>query len=461
MSDLFHDQGVIKTVIRSSTDTTRPRRGDEVGIVYVVTSGVDNESRNLVYTVGTNIPNLFVPLRSLDKIVCDMRRNEKCSVRLSPTYSGKPELMEVEITLVHVRPGPSTSSSGLSSLAPPLGEFQDHLLRNPDVMEQMMNSPYMQSLMANPETMRSLMGSNPQMQQLMEQNPELNHLMNDPELLQQSMEAMRNPAMMREMMRNTDRAMSNIESLPGGSAALHKLYNEVQAPLFEASQDIGGRSSAATKVSDSKQLRAKYGDLATPDQPISQPMANPWVAKPTIPTPVVPSIPSAARTPMDLSAMGQMMQDPSIQQMMSSMFRAQASAGALPPTALAATGLTAQPGTQPRNPFEDPAFLQQMFNPTSMQAMAGLEQSLSSLQGANAPLAANGFSSLFGNLITAQQNDPENRYRTQLATLRSMGFSDTQAAVDALDRSGGSVNGAVELLMASRQQQQNNPQSDR
>lgn len=241
MSDLFSDQGVVKTVIRASTDALKPKRGDEVTIVYSITSGVDNESKNLVYTVGTSMNDLFLPLRTIDKIVCDMRRTERCEVHIAPAYSGKADPIDVEITLIHIRQGPGSTTNGLASLSPPLGDFQNHLLQNPDVMEQMMSSPYMQSLLSNPETMRSLMGMNPQMQQLLEQNPELNSLMNDPEFLQQSMEAMRNPAVMREMMRNTDRAMSNIESLPGGSAALHKLYNEVQAPLFDAAQDIGSK----------------------------------------------------------------------------------------------------------------------------------------------------------------------------------------------------------------------------
>jgi hypothetical protein len=49
----------------------------------------------------------------------------------------------------------------------------------------------------------------------MERNPELNHMLNNPEILRQTMEIARNPAMMQELMRNQDRAMSNLESIPG------------------------------------------------------------------------------------------------------------------------------------------------------------------------------------------------------------------------------------------------------
>ncbi len=45
----------------------------------------------------------------------------------------------------------------------------------------------------------------------MDRNPELRHVLNDPAILRQTMEAARNPEIMREMMRTSDRAMSNIE----------------------------------------------------------------------------------------------------------------------------------------------------------------------------------------------------------------------------------------------------------
>ena len=53
--------------------------------------------------------------------------------------------------------------------------------------------------------------------QLMERNPEINHMLNNPDILRQTMEIARNPAMMQELMRNQDRAMSNLESIPGKS----------------------------------------------------------------------------------------------------------------------------------------------------------------------------------------------------------------------------------------------------
>lgn len=51
------------------------------------------------------------------------------------------------------------------------------------------------------------------------------------------MELARNPAMMQEMMRNQDRALSNLESVPGGYSALRRMYTDIQEPMFSAARD--------------------------------------------------------------------------------------------------------------------------------------------------------------------------------------------------------------------------------
>ena len=62
----------------------------------------------------------------------------------------------------------------------------------------------------------------------MERNPEINHMLNNPDILRQTMEIARNPAMLQELMRNQDRAMSNLESIPGGQSALQRMYRDIQ-----------------------------------------------------------------------------------------------------------------------------------------------------------------------------------------------------------------------------------------
>jgi len=121
------------------------------------------------------------------------------------------------------------------------GSFSSNMtqqvLNNPEMLRQALDNPLVQSMTSNPELMRSIMMSNPEMQQLMERNPEISHLLNNPDLMRQTMEMMRNPAMMQEMMRNQDRAMSNLESIPGGFNALRRLYTDVQEPMLNAAEE--------------------------------------------------------------------------------------------------------------------------------------------------------------------------------------------------------------------------------
>ena len=68
----------------------------------------------------------------------------------------------------------------------------------------------MQHIMSDPEILRSIADTNPAIRQMMETNPEIGHILRDPTMMRQAMEMMRNPDLMREQMRNMDRAMANI-----------------------------------------------------------------------------------------------------------------------------------------------------------------------------------------------------------------------------------------------------------
>merc|ERR1719343_1291745 len=119
------------------------------------------------------------------------------------------------------------------------------MMQNPEMMQQFMNSPFVQQLMGNPDMVRAMMRMNPQMNQLMEQRPEIARLLEDPELLQQSMEMMRNPALMREMTRNSDRALGNLDAMPGGHNALVRAHEEIADPIFAALSGSNGEAVAA------------------------------------------------------------------------------------------------------------------------------------------------------------------------------------------------------------------------
>lgn len=184
-----------------------------------------------------------------------------------------------------------TGASGLFGAGlPEFEQVQQQLNQNPNMMRDIMNMPAIQSLMNNPEIMRSLIMSNPQMREIIDRNPELAHVLNDPSILRQTLEAARNPELMREMMRNTDRAMSNIESSPEGFNMLRRMYENVQEPFLNATTmgggaapDAGSNPFAALLGNQAgSQTRDGTNSTAGPQMttgttiPNANPLPNPW-----------------------------------------------------------------------------------------------------------------------------------------------------------------------------------------
>lgn len=71
-------------------------------------------------------------------------------------------------------------------------------------------------------------------------------MLNNPEMLRQTMEMARNPSMLQELMRTQDRALSNLESIPGGFSALQRMYRDVQEPFMNAATEEFSRNTFAT-----------------------------------------------------------------------------------------------------------------------------------------------------------------------------------------------------------------------
>ncbi|KAL8092182.1 hypothetical protein AgCh_034470 [Apium graveolens] len=190
--------------------------------------------------------------------------------------------------------GSGTGASGLFGAG--LSEFeqvQQQLTQNPNMMQDIMNTPAIQNLMNNPDIMRSLIMSNPQMRDIIDRNPELSHILNDPAILRQTLEAARNPELMREMMRNTDRQMSNIESSPEGFNMLRRMYENVQEPFLNATtmgagagSDLGsnpfaallGNQGGGNQGTNASTDASNTGSEAAAGNtiPNSNPLPNPW-----------------------------------------------------------------------------------------------------------------------------------------------------------------------------------------
>jgi ubiquilin len=176
---------------------------------------------------------------------------------------------------------------------PDFEQVQQQLTRNPNIMREIMNMPVVQNLMNNPDVMRNLIMSNPQMREIIDQNPELAHVLNDPSTLRQTLEAARNPELMREMMRNTDRAMSNIESSPEGFNMLRRMYENVQEPFLNATTMAGNTGNdnvnpfaallgtqggeQAINPSSTSPTAGSETTAGSP-APNTNPLPNPWTA---------------------------------------------------------------------------------------------------------------------------------------------------------------------------------------
>ncbi|XP_023658846.2 ubiquilin-1 [Paramormyrops kingsleyae] len=175
------------------------------------------------------------------------------------------------------------SSANFSELQ---SQMQRQLMSNPEMMAQIMENPLVQNMLSNPDLMRQLIMANPQMQQLIQRNPEISHMLNNPDIMRQTLELARNPAMMQEMMRNQDRALSNLESIPGGYNALRRMYTDIQEPMLNAAQEQFGGNPFASLVnnssSGSQPSRTENRD----------PLPNPWA----------PAAASASSTPPPTAA---------------------------------------------------------------------------------------------------------------------------------------------------------------
>lgn len=165
-----------------------------------------------------------------------------------------------------------------------LGEVQQRLqqmlISNPEAMQNMIN-PIMRQMSSNPmEMLQSLFGGMQRMQSLMERNPEVNHLLSNPDVLRESLEMVRNPAALQEVMRNYDRALNNMESMPGGYNALRRMYTEFQEPLQSAFQEQFNTNQFASPQTNpeggTQDSEANASELPRTEN--RDPLPNPWAA---------------------------------------------------------------------------------------------------------------------------------------------------------------------------------------
>ncbi|XP_043853756.1 ubiquilin-3 [Dromiciops gliroides] len=177
--------------------------------------------------------------------------------------------------------GVFTGLNGLGLTSGSFPDLQSQLLWQhisvPELVAQIIDDPFIQGLLSNTGLVRQLVLDNPYMQQLIQHNPEIGHILNNPEIMRQTLEFLRNPAMMQEMMRSQDRALSNLESIPGGYNALRTMYTDVMDPMLNAVQEqFGGNPFAAAAATSSTSSSGCSQPSRTEN---CDPLPNPWASQ--------------------------------------------------------------------------------------------------------------------------------------------------------------------------------------
>ncbi|KAK3919434.1 Ubiquilin-1 [Frankliniella fusca] len=166
-------------------------------------------------------------------------------------------------------PGLEALGMGSANFMEMQQRMQRELSGNPELIRNLMDNPAVTQLMSDPTIVRSIFEANPQMRELMDRNPEISHIMNNPQLLRQTLELARNPSMLQELMRSHDRALSNLESIPGGYNALQRMYRDIQEPMLSAATDP--RNPFAGLVENNPD-----GTNPQQGQENRDPLPNPW-----------------------------------------------------------------------------------------------------------------------------------------------------------------------------------------
>jgi len=343
-------------------------------------------------------------------------------------------------------------------------QMQQNIMQNPDLMRNLMNSPMVQQLnqriMDNPEMLQQMLENNPQMQQVMEQNPEIAHMMRDPAMLRQAMQLSQNPALMREMMRNSDRTMSHIENIPGGFNLLRQQYENIVEPMHNATQMPAPQDNTNTS---SENISAN---------PNNDPLPNPWAGNNQANTNANANAGNANTGNANANPMLNMFNlfgQPSAQNNQQNTQQQGNTTGGTQANPM--QGLFGMDQNQLNQAMQMAA---QLFN-NQGGAQQGTNQPGANQPGSNQPgsnqQGANMFSmmsNLFGNaggvgtqpntnqsapstsVPSQQQLSPEARYAVQLQQLNDMGFNDQEANIRNLVATSGNVNAAIERILGGQ-----------
>ncbi|KAJ3105028.1 hypothetical protein HDU97_008636 [Phlyctochytrium planicorne] len=316
----------------------------------------------------------------------------------------------------------------------------------PEGAREMLNNPMISALLENPDFIQAMLQADPRFAQMQESHPEITQMLNDRSFLQQMSSAIRNPAVMQEMMRNHDRSLSNIESYPGGMAALSSMYNSLQ-------QENDALTDRPVTTEDSNRAFAeRLGATATTERLNQSALPNPW-ARPAAAVAATSTrgnqaatpapTPTSATTPFPpvpaTSPFGSMFPFPSF------------------PFAAPNTTATANNYNNPLqpNPFQSGTGSAQDLNSilAQLQDLQAIQNSLAAFDpyGSATPsfTAPSAGPPAATSPAATSTDSMEETYKDQLTSMQEMGFTDKAKNLKALMAAGGNTESAIIYLIES------------
>lgn len=256
---------------------------------------------------------------------------------------------------------------------------------------------------------------------MMESNPELRAMMEDPEQMRLMMDIASNPQLRLEYMRNMDRALSNIESLPGGFNALASMMNDASnsqnsgTPTAHTHEDVNPftrlfPTTESTRINEN-------------------PMPNPWQMRASgrsADTGLIPGIPGMPAIP-----------------------QSQENVPAILDSILSEENLREVDRIM-RDPEMRSRILRDVLGEQGSPQISQetLESLVSDFNSISGDLGGN--LGLFNPLrsMSSNRDIDESEMNSKIQILKDMGFPNEEANRRALQTSGGDVNGAVEILLS-------------
>ena len=141
----------------------------------------------------------------------------------------------------------------------------------------MLKTPEMKEMLFQPKIVEQLLMQDPRVRSMIKKNPEIEKMFQNPESMKEMMEMMTNPDYQKHMQNSMDRALINLNAVPGGFDAMKHVYH-LQKPLFEEANFNGELQQDKNRKNRSE----------------SDPKDNPTYGQETLPNPWSNSMPKTS-----------------------------------------------------------------------------------------------------------------------------------------------------------------------